>query len=129
VTDDADFRLLVALGPAKDEFLFRREFVAGENAGAVKTEDDGPGVLGEHASVEVAPDEEDGDFFRNAAAPAHNLLWQASGQMRDMGGPIKYLMARNERVRFRLELESSCEERNRRKARCGDLLLQKKAWV
>lgn len=77
---DADFRFLVAFRPAKDEFLFRGKLVTGKNVGAVKAKHNGLGRLGEDTTVEVAPDEEDGDFLRNAAAAAHNLWWQAAGQ-------------------------------------------------
>lgn len=88
VADDADFRFLVFFRPAKDEFLFGREFVAGEDAGAVTAEENGGGRLGKDTAVQVAPDEEDGDFLRNAAAAAHNLWWQGGGHRGAGGGPI-----------------------------------------
>jgi hypothetical protein len=88
VADDADFGFLVALGPAEDELLLRGELVAGEEAGAVKAEEDRGGVLGKDFAVQVAPDEEDGNFFRDAARAAHNLLWQGTGQREGRGGTI-----------------------------------------
>jgi hypothetical protein len=54
--------------------------MAGKNAGAVKAEEDGSGGLGENAAVQIAADEEDGNFFRDAARAAHNVWWQACGQ-------------------------------------------------
>jgi hypothetical protein len=86
LADDADFGFLVAFGPAEDEFLLRGKLVAGKDAGAVKAEEDGGGGLGKDFAVEVAPDEEDGDFLRKASASAHNLLWQAGGQREGSGG-------------------------------------------
>jgi len=65
--------------------------VAGKNAGAVKTEEDGGGVLGEDAAVQIGADEEDGDLFRDASTAAHNLWWQARGQRGERTGTIKYL--------------------------------------
>ena len=88
LADDADFGFLVALRPAKDELLFGRELVAGEDAGAVKAEEDSGGMLGKDFAAEVAPDEEDGDFLRNTSAAAHNLWWQAGGQRGGRGGTI-----------------------------------------
>ncbi len=80
VADDTDFRFFVFFGPAKDELLLWGKLVAGKNAGAVKTEEDGGGVLGEDAAVQIAADKEDGNFLRDASAAAHNLLWQAGCQ-------------------------------------------------
>ena len=71
VTDDADVGFLVFFGPAEDELLLGRELVAGEDAGAVKAEEDGGGALGEHAAIQIGTDEEDGDFFRDAGRAAH----------------------------------------------------------
>lgn len=88
LADDADFGFLVALGPAEDELLLWGELMAGEDAGAVKAEEDGGGVLGKDFAAEVAPDEEDGDFLRNASAAAHNLWWQEWGQEGGSGGTI-----------------------------------------
>ena len=59
------------------------ELVAGEDASAMKAEEDSGGMLGKDFAAEVAPDEEDGDFLRNASAAAHNLWWQARGQRSD----------------------------------------------
>ena len=47
--------------------------MAGKNAGAVKAEKDGGGVLGEDAAAQIGADEEDGNLFRDASAAAHNL--------------------------------------------------------
>ena len=57
VADDADFGFTVFFGPAKDELLLGRKFVAGENAGAVKAEEDSGGVLREDAAVQIGADE------------------------------------------------------------------------
>lgn len=88
LADDADFGFLVALGPAEDEFLLGRKLVAREEAGAMEAEEDSGSVLGKDFAPKVAPDEEDGDFLRNASAAAHNLWWQAQGQKRGAGGTI-----------------------------------------
>ena len=88
VADNADIGFFVALGPAEDELLLGRELVAGEEAGAVKAEEHGGGVLGKDFAVQVAPDEEDGNFFRNASSAAHKLWWQACGQKETGGGTI-----------------------------------------
>jgi len=88
VADDANVRFFIALGPAKDELLFGGKLVAGEDAGAVKTEEDGLGGFGEDAAIQIAADKEDGDFFRDASAAAHNLLWQEGGQKRESGESI-----------------------------------------
>ena len=45
-------------------------------------------MLGKDFAAEVAPDEEDGDFLRNASAAAHNLWWQGRGQREGRGGTI-----------------------------------------
>lgn len=79
VADDADVGFLVFFGPAKDEFLFGRQLVAREDAGAVKAEEDGGGALGEHAAVQIGADEEDGDLFRDTSRAAHRERW-ASGR-------------------------------------------------
>lgn len=88
VTNDADVGFFIALGPTKDELLLGGKLVAREDAGAVKTEEDGLGGFGEDAAIQIAADEEDGDFFRDASAAAHNLLWQASGQKRESDASI-----------------------------------------
>lgn len=73
VADDADVGFLVFFGPAKDELLLGGKLVAGENACAVKAEENGGGGFGEHAAVQIGADEEDGDFFRDAGRATHNL--------------------------------------------------------
>lgn len=73
LADDADFRFSVAFGTAEDEFLLGRKFVFGEDAGAVKTEDDGLGALGKNFAVQIVTDQNNWNFLRDAAAPAHNL--------------------------------------------------------
>jgi len=88
LADDADFGFLVALGPAEDELLLGGKLVAGEEAGAVKAEEDSGGGLGKDFAVQIAPDEEDGNFFRDAARAAHNLWWQERGQREGSGGTI-----------------------------------------
>jgi len=47
--------------------------VAGKNAGAVKAEEDGSGVLRENAAIQDVTADDDGNFFRDASAAAHNL--------------------------------------------------------
>ena len=91
LADDSDLRFRVAIGQAKDQLLFGRKFVLGNDAGAVEAEEDGFGGLRKNATVEIAADQEDGNFFRDAAAAAHNLLWQECGQSGVRSGPIKYL--------------------------------------
>jgi hypothetical protein len=88
VADHADFGFLVSFGPAKDELLLRREFVAGENAGAMKAEEDSGGGLGEDAAIQIAADEEDGDMFGDAATATHNLWWQERGQRGGEAGQL-----------------------------------------
>lgn len=80
MADDADFRFLVFLGPAKDELLLRGKLVAGKKAGAVKAEEDRGGGLGEDAAIQIGTDKEDGEFFRDAGRATHNLWWQERGQ-------------------------------------------------
>src|SRR3989442_1735266 len=86
--DHADFCFFVLFGPAKNELLLWGKLMAGKNAGAVKAEEDGGGVLGKDAAVQIAADEEDGDLLRDASAAAHNLWWQARGQKDGSGGTI-----------------------------------------
>ena len=90
LADDANFRFLVELGIAQDELLLGRKFVLGKDAGAVEAEENGFGALGKDFSVQIVTDQEDGNFLRDAAAAAHNLLWQAADQKRLTGGPIQY---------------------------------------
>jgi hypothetical protein len=54
----------------------------------VEAEEDRGGGFGEDFPAQVAPDEEDGDFLKNASAAAHNLWWQEWGQERGSGGTI-----------------------------------------
>ena len=88
MADDADFGFFVFFSPAKEELLFGGELVSGDDAGAVEAEEDGGGGFGENAAIQIAADEEDGNFLRNASASAHNLWWQESGQRSEMGGTI-----------------------------------------
>jgi hypothetical protein len=88
LADDADFRFDVALGATKDELLLGGKLVMGNDAGAVEAEENGVGGLGENLAVEIAADQEDGDFFRNAAAATHNLQWHAGGHEGVCGGSI-----------------------------------------
>ncbi len=88
LADDADFGFRVLIGPAEEELLFGGELVAGEDAGAVKAEEDGIGGLGKDFAIQVAPDEEDGNYFRDASAAAHNLWWQVGGQREGMSCTI-----------------------------------------
>ena len=88
LADDADFRFDVAIGATKDELLLGGKLVMGNDAGAVEAEENGVGGLGENLAVEIAADQEDGNFFRDAAAAAHNLLWHAGGHEGGRGGSI-----------------------------------------
>ena len=90
VADDADFGFFVFFGPAKDELLLGGKFVARKDACAVKAEEDGGGVLGENAAVQIGADEEDGNFFRDTGRATHNLWWQACGQKGARGGTNWY---------------------------------------
>lgn len=88
LADDADFRFFVVLRPAEDELLLGGKFVPGEDARAVKAEDDSPGALRENFAAQIIADEEDGKFLRDASAAAHNLLRQLAGQRAERAGPI-----------------------------------------
>lgn len=88
LADDVDIGFLVALRPAEDKLLLGGKLMAGEEAGAVKAEQDRGGGIGKDFAVQVAPDEEDGDFFRDAARAAHNLWWQERGQREWRGETI-----------------------------------------
>jgi hypothetical protein len=90
LADDADFGFLVAIREAEDELLFRGKLVVGKDARAVKAEHEGLGRLGKDPAVHLAADEENGNFFRDAEAAAHNLLWQAGGQSGVQRGTFKY---------------------------------------
>jgi len=94
LADDADGGFGVAIGAAEDELLLGRKLVMGNDAGAVEAEEDGVGGLGENLAIKIAADQDDGDFLRDAAGDAHNLLWQERGQSGARGGPISYLVAR-----------------------------------
>ena len=88
LTDDADLGFGVEIGPAKDEFLVGRKLVFGDDAGAVEAEEDGGGVLGKDAAIQIAADEEDGERFGDAASATHNLLGQMRCQGRGRRGPV-----------------------------------------
>jgi len=45
----------------------------GSTAGAVEADDGGGGGLGENRAVQIADDQEDGNFLRDAGSEAHNL--------------------------------------------------------
>ena len=83
-----------AVGDLEDELLFGGKLVMGNDTGAVEAEENGVGGLGENLAGEIAADQEDGDFFRDAAAAAHNLLWHAGGHEGVRGGSIKYQSGR-----------------------------------
>ena len=74
LANHADFRFFVALGPAKNHFLFRRKLVPGNEAGPVETEHHSFCGLRKNLAAQIGADQEDGDFLRDAAASAHNLL-------------------------------------------------------
>ena len=88
LADHANFRFLVALGPAQNEFLFRREFVLRNDARAKKAKHHSLGRLGKNLAVQIGTDKKDGNFLRDAAASAHNLLWQDSRHNRTASRPI-----------------------------------------
>lgn len=90
--DDADGSFAVAIGATKDELLLGRKLVMRNDAGAVEAEKDGVGGLGENFAVEIAADQEDGNFFRDAASDTHNLQWQLTSQRRGRGGTFWYLI-------------------------------------
>jgi hypothetical protein len=68
--------------------LLGGELVRGEDARAVKAEDDSFGGLRENFATQIVTDQEDGKFLRDASAPAHDLLWQTAGQKAEGQGPI-----------------------------------------
>ena len=82
LADDADGGFGVAIGTTQDKLLLGRKLVMGNDAGAVEAEEDGIGGLGEDFAIEIAADQEDGNFFRDAASDAHNLLWHVESQSR-----------------------------------------------
>ena len=88
LANDPDFRFDIAIGATKDELLFWGKLVMGNDARAVEAEENGVGGFRENLTVEIAADQEDGNFFRNAAAAAHNLLGQARGQREGPWGTI-----------------------------------------
>jgi len=88
LADDADDGFAIAIGATKDQFLFRGKLVTGNDGGAVEADDDGGGGFGENRAIEIAADQEDGNFLRDAGSEAHNLLWQARGQRREESGII-----------------------------------------
>jgi hypothetical protein len=90
--DDADGSFAVAIGATKDELLFGRKLVMRNDAGAVEAEEDGVGGLREDFAVEIAADQEDGNFFRDAASDTHNLQWQVTSQRRGRSGTFWYLI-------------------------------------
>jgi hypothetical protein len=94
LADDPDCRFAIAIRTTNDELLLGGKFVMRNDASAVEAEENGIGGLGENLAVEIAADQEDGNFFRNAAGDAHNLQWQVSGQSGGRNEPIQYLMAR-----------------------------------
>jgi hypothetical protein len=59
-----------------------------KDAGAMEAKEDGVGGLRENFAVVIAADQKDGNFFKNAASDAHNLLWQTGGQKRTRSEPI-----------------------------------------
>ena len=67
LADDADCRFAIAIRTTKDELLLGGKFVMRNDASAVEAEENGIGGLGENLAVEIAADQEDGNFFRNAA--------------------------------------------------------------
>lgn len=91
LADDADFRFLVAFGPAKNHLLFGRKLVPGKKAGTVEAEENGLRFLGENLACQVGADQDDGNLFGDASASAHNLLWQKEGHTQTAVGPISYL--------------------------------------
>ena len=101
VANHADFRFFVAFGPAKNHLLFGREFVLGEEAGAVEAEENGFRLLGKNLARQIGADQDDGNFSGDASASAHNLLGQEEGHTLTAAGPISYLV-----LRFKLSVFS-----------------------
>ncbi len=90
LADHADFRFFIALGPAKNHFLFGGKLVPGKKAGAMEAEENGLRFLGENLARQIRTDQDDGDLFGDASASAHNLLWQEEGHTETAAGPISY---------------------------------------
>lgn len=61
------------------------------HAGAVEAEQYRFCGLGKNLAAQIGTDQEDRDFLRDAAASAHNLLWQQEGHTETAAGPISYL--------------------------------------
>src|SRR5580704_6925657 len=80
LADDADGGFAKAIGATKDELLLGGKLVVGNDAGTMEAEKEGVGGFRENFAVEIAADQEDGNFFRNAASDAHNLQWHGGGQ-------------------------------------------------
>ena len=101
VADNADFGFLVLFGPAKDELLVGGELMTGKNAGAVKAEEDGSGGFGENAAVQIAADEEDGNFL--GTRPELRTSCGGKHAARRVRGGGQISTTRNGRRRLRVE--------------------------
>jgi hypothetical protein len=84
--DVRDGGFAVAVEATKDELLFGRKLMTRNDAGAVEAEENGVGGLRENFAVEIVADQEDGNFFRDAASDTHNLQWQVTRQRRGGDG-------------------------------------------
>jgi hypothetical protein len=73
-TDDADFGFAITFERAENQFLLGNEFVASQDAGSVKANNDGFSLLGEHTAFAIAADEEDRNCNGNASAATDPLV-------------------------------------------------------
>jgi hypothetical protein len=69
-SDDADFGFAKRDERAQGHLLLGNEFMGGENASTVETEDDGACFFGEDAAFGVTTEQDDWSGFSNAAAVA-----------------------------------------------------------
>lgn len=68
--NEANVGFAIRIGKTQREDFVRGEFVAGEYAGTMKTEDQGASLLGKDAAGGIRTQQDDGNFPRNAAASA-----------------------------------------------------------
>jgi hypothetical protein len=68
LADDAHLRFAVRILGTQDEFLLGNEAMAGDDAGAMETDDDSIGALGKGTTFVVVADNENGKFERQTRA-------------------------------------------------------------
>jgi hypothetical protein len=88
--------------------------VSRNEARTVEAKQDCLRLFREDLAGQIGADQEDGDFFGDASASAHNLQWQREGHNETAGRPIKYLrLALKSSVfsqrRFASDDRSNCE--------------------